>query len=97
MNQAVNIIQELANSIDHMMLGWENIINIYINLVNQKIDILEQERSGIINLGPEVYSEIIDLYEFDNHLLMFREINKILEKIKNRCRRDGRRQIHPQL
>ena len=96
MNQAVNIIQELANNIDHMMLGRENIINIYINLVSQKIDILEQERSGIINLGPEVYSEIIDLYKFDNHLLMFREINKILEKIKNRCRRDGRKQIHPQ-
>ena len=97
MNQAaVNIIQELASNIDHMLLGWENIVNTYINLINQKIYLLEQERIGIINLGPEVYYEFIDLYEFDNHLLIFKEINKTLEKIKNRCRRDGRRQIHPQ-
>lgn len=97
MNQAVNTVQELANNIDHMFLGWENIVNTYINLINQKIDLLEQERTGLVNLGPNIYSEFIDLYEFDNHLLLFKEINKTLEKIKNRCRRDGRRQIHPQL
>lgn len=97
MNQAVNIIQDLASTIDRMILGWENIIATYINLIDQKIDLLEQERVGLINLGPEIYSEFIDLYEFDNHLLLFKEIKKILEKIKNRCRRDGRRQILPQL
>ena len=91
MNQAVNTIQELLSSIDRMVLGWENIVNMYINLINQKINLLEQERLWIINIGPEVYSELVDLYEFDNHLLMFKEINKILEKIKNRCRRDERR------
>ena len=97
MNQAVNTIQELANSIERMCLGWKIIVNIYINLINQKIDLLEQERIGLINLGPEIYSEFIDLYEFDNHLLLLKEINKTLERIKNRCRRDGRRQILPQL
>ena len=96
MNQAVNTIQELASNIYHMILGWENVVNTYINLINQKIDLLEQERIGLVHLGLEVYSEFVDLYEFDNHLLMFKEINKTLEKIKNRCRRDGRRQIHPQ-
>ena len=95
MNQAVNTIQELASSIDHLFLGWENIVNTYINLINQKIDLLEQERIGIINLEPDVYYEFVDLYEFDNHLLLFKEINKILERIKNRCMRDGRRQMHP--
>ena len=74
-----------------MILGWENIINTYINLINQKIDLLEQERIGLINLGLEVYSEFIDLYKFDSHLLLFKEINKTLEKIKNRCKRDKRR------
>ena len=97
MNQAVNTIQELASNIDHMILGWENLVNTYINLINQKIDLLKQERLGLVNLGPEIYSEFVDLYEFDNHLRLFKEINKTLEKIKNRCRRDGRRQIHPQL
>ena len=72
-----------------MILGWENIVNTYINLINQKIDLLEQER-------PEIYSEVVDLYEFDNHLLLFKTINKALEKIKNRCKRDGRKQINPQ-
>lgn len=94
---AFNIINELADCIDHMILGWENILNTYINLINQKIELLEQERIGIINLGPEIYSEIIDLYEFDNHLMLFKEINKTLERMRNRCRRDGRSQIHPQL
>ena len=97
MNQAVNTIQELINSTEHMHLGWENIVSTYINLINQKIDLLEQERIGLINLGPEIYSEFIDLYEFDNHLLLLKEINTTLERIKNRCRRDGRRQILPQL
>ena len=96
MNQhAFNTIHELADSIDHMILGWENVINIYINLINQKIDLLEQERIGLVNLGPEIYYEIIDLYEFDNHLLLFKEINKTLERMKNRCIRDRRRQVHP--
>lgn len=94
---AFNIIHELADCIDHMILGWENILNIYINLISQKIELLEQERIGIINLGPEIYSEIIDLYEFDNHVMLFKEINKTLERMRNRCRRDGRSQIHPQL
>ena len=97
MNQAVNTIQELINSTERMHLGWENIVSTYINLINQKIDLLEQERIGLINLGPEIYSEFIDLYEFDNHLLLLKEINTTLERIKNRCRRDGRRQILPQL
>ena len=97
MNQAVNTIHGLASSIYHMILGWENIVNTYINLINQKIDLLEQERIGLVNLGPEVYYEFLDLYEFDNHLLLFKGINKTLEKIKNRCSRDGRRQINPQL
>ena len=97
MNQAVNTIQELASNIERMILGWENIVNVYINLINQKINLLEHERLWIINLGPEIYSELVDLYEFDNHLFMFTGINKLLEKIKNRCRRDGRRQMHPQL
>lgn len=96
MNQAFNTIQELVNSTERRCLGWEIIVNTYINLINQKIDLLEQERIGLINLGPEIYSEFIDLYEFDNHLLLLKEINKTLEKIKNRCRRDGRRQILPQ-
>ena len=91
---AFNIIHELADSIDHMILGWENTLNTYITLITQKIDLLEQERIGIINLGSEIYSEIIDLYEFDNHLMLFKEVIKNLEKIRNRCRRDGRRQIH---
>ena len=97
MNQAVNVIQELVSNIDRMILGWENIVTIYINLIDQKIDLLEQERIRIINLGPEIYSEFTDLYEFDNHLLLFKEIKGTLERIKNRCRRDGRRQILPQL
>lgn len=96
MNQhAFNVIHELVDSIDHMILGWENIINIYTNLINQKIDLLEQERIGLINARPEIYSEFADLCEFDNHLLLLREINKTLEKIKNRCARDGRRQMNP--
>ena len=97
MNQAVGVIQELASNIDRMMLGWENIVNTYINLIDQKIDLLEQERIGIINLGPEIYTEFVDLYEFDNHLMIFKEIKEILKRIRNRCRRDGRRQIFPQL
>ena len=93
--QAVDTIQELASNIDHIFLGWENIVNTYINLINQKIFLLEQERIGLTDLGPEIYSEFVDLYEFDNHLLLFKEINKTLERIKNRCMRDGRRQMHP--
>ena len=82
MNQAVNTIQELVSNIDHMFLGWENIVNTYINLINQKIFLVEQDRIGMINLGPDVYSEFVDRYEFDNHLLLLKEINKTLEKIK---------------
>ena len=37
----------------------------------------------------------MNLYEFDNHLLLLKEINKTLERIKNRCIRDERRQMHP--
>ena len=72
--QAVNVIQGLASCIDHLLLGWENTVNAYINLINQKIDLLEQERIGLVNLGPEVYYEFVDLYEFDNHILLFKEI-----------------------
>ena len=93
--QAVNTIQGLASCIDNLLLGWENTVNAYINLINQKIDLLEDERIWLINLGPNIYSEFMDLYEFDNHLLLLKEINKTLERIKNRCIRDGRRQMHP--
>ena len=94
MNQhAFNIIHNLAETIDHMNLGWENIITNYINQITQKIELLEQERMGIINLGPEIYSEFTDLYEFDNHILLFKEIKKILERMKNRCIIDRRRQM----
>lgn len=41
MNQAVNTIQGLANSMERMCLGWETIVNTYINLIDQKIDLLE--------------------------------------------------------
>ena len=44
MNQAVNVIQELASNVDRMILGWENIVTTYINLIDQKIDLLEQEK-----------------------------------------------------
>ena len=54
--QAVNIIQGLVSNIDHLLLGWENTTNAYINLINQKIDLLEQEKIGLINLGPDIYS-----------------------------------------
>ncbi len=96
MNQhAFNVINGLAEIIDRMNLGWENIITTYISLITQKIELLEQERIGIINLGPEIYSEFIDLYEFDNHILLFKEIKRTLERMKNRSIIDRRRQIHP--
>ena len=45
MNQhAFTVINELAEAIDRMNLGWEDRITTYINLINQKIDLLEQER-----------------------------------------------------
>ena len=50
---------------------------------------------GIINLGLEIYSEFTDLYKFDNHTLLFKEIKKTLERMKNRCISDRRRQMHP--
>lgn len=78
-----------------MFLGWKNIIELYINLLNQKIESLELERSTLINLGQQIYGQFIDLYEFDNHLYLYKEIHKALRKMKNRCRNDDRRIDHP--
>ena len=32
--QAVNTIKGLVSYIDHLLLGWENTVNAYINLIN---------------------------------------------------------------
>ena len=93
--QAFNTIHLMTEALDQMNLGWENVLTVYINLITQKIELLEQERVGIINLGPEIYSEFIDLYEFDNHILLFKEIKRTLIRMKNRCIIDQRRQMHP--
>lgn len=83
--QALDRIQELCLCIDHMFLWWENRINIYIELLNQKIQLVEQERSTLINIREHIYGIFIDLYEFDNYLYLYKKImiiHKILKKIK---------------
>ena len=57
-------------------------------MLEEKIWFVTQKRQMITNSGINLH---IDLYERDNHLELYKDIVETLKKIKNRCRRDGRK------
>lgn len=57
-------------------------------MLEKKIWSLSQERQIIINAGSNL--EPIDLYEYDNHINLYKIIVKSLHNFKNRSSRDGR-------
>ena len=65
-------LQFLCESLDNMIFSSENRLDVCINILEEKIWSMSQERQIIINTGSNL--EFIDLYEYDNHL----EIYKII-------------------
>ena len=39
---------------------------------------MSQERQEIINAGEKIYSEVVNLYEYNNHLDFYKNIVKAL-------------------
>ena len=72
-----------------MILSWENrCVCVYIEMLKEKIWFMLQGSQMIINIGS--HREFIDLYEFDNHLKVYKIILKTFKGFKDRCRRNGR-------
>ena len=81
-------LQFICESFDRMYLSWEDRLGIYIDILEEKIWSVTQKRQMITNSGINLH---IDLYEWDNHLELYKDIVETLKKFKNRCRRDGRK------
>lgn len=81
-----------GESLDEMYCSWKNSLNKYVEMLKRKkIWLISQEKHIAINIRSN--KEFIDIYEYDNHLELYKIIVKTLKSFKNRCKRDKRRNV----
>lgn len=65
-------LQFLCESLDNMTRSWGNRLYIHIDMLEEKICSMSQEREIVVNAGSNL--EYIDLYEHDNYLELYKII-----------------------